>query len=348
MSYRRATGGEKGGISTMRLPNGYGSVVKMSGNRRRPYTVRKTDGFNEKGYPIYKIIGYTETKEEGLSLLAKYNESPWNINEQKITLCRLFEWWETYKVPKLGNKNAANLKGVYSYIAPLSEMQYKSIKLPMMQSTIDNCQRGAPTQRKIKALWGHLDAAALEIDIPVRGYAKLLTTDPEDPAEKVPFTETEIARLWDHQAEPLVDSILVLIYSGWRISELLALEKANIDLEARTMRGGGKTEAGKNRIVPIHNRIMHMIEHRMGLDGNLLFDVKITTYRMRWGEIMDRLGMHHTPHECRHTFRSRLDAAGANPKSCDLLMGHKSQDVGNRVYNHKTLEDLRTAIDLLE
>lgn len=180
----------------MRLPNGYGSVVKMSGNRRRPYAVRKTDGFNEKGYPIYKIIGYTETKEEGLSLLA--------------------------------------------------------------------------------------------------------------------------------------------------------LEKANIDLEARTMRGGGKTEAGKNRIVPIHNRIMHMIEHRMGLDGNLLFDVKITTYRMRWGEIMDRLGMHHTPHECRHTFRSRLDAAGANPKSCDLLMGHKSQDVGNRVYNHKTLEDLRTAIDLLE
>ena len=70
----------------MRLPNGYGSVVKMSGNRRRPYAVRKTDGFNEKGYPIYKIIGYTETKEEGLSLLAKYNESPWNINEQKIVL----------------------------------------------------------------------------------------------------------------------------------------------------------------------------------------------------------------------------------------------------------------------
>lgn len=68
----------------MRLPNGYGSVVKMSGNRRRPYAVRKTDGFNEKGYPIYKIIGYTETKEEGLSLLAKYNESPWNINEQKL------------------------------------------------------------------------------------------------------------------------------------------------------------------------------------------------------------------------------------------------------------------------
>ena len=28
-------------------------------------------------------------------------------------------------------------------------------------------------------------------------------------------------------------------------------------------------------------------------------------------------------------------------------MGHKSKDVGNRVYNHKTLKQLRQTIDLL-
>lgn len=41
----------------MKNPNGYGTVVKLSGNRRKPYAVRKTLGFNEKGYPIYKSIG---------------------------------------------------------------------------------------------------------------------------------------------------------------------------------------------------------------------------------------------------------------------------------------------------
>lgn len=40
----------------MRMPNGYGSVYKLSGKRRNPYVARKTIGFNEKNQPIYKII----------------------------------------------------------------------------------------------------------------------------------------------------------------------------------------------------------------------------------------------------------------------------------------------------
>jgi len=33
-------------------PNGYGSVAKLSGNRRRPYVVKKTIGYDEKKHPI--------------------------------------------------------------------------------------------------------------------------------------------------------------------------------------------------------------------------------------------------------------------------------------------------------
>lgn len=29
----------------MKLPNGYGSVVKLSGKRRKPWMVRKTTGY---------------------------------------------------------------------------------------------------------------------------------------------------------------------------------------------------------------------------------------------------------------------------------------------------------------
>ena len=54
----------------MKNPNGYGSVVKLSGNRRKPYAVRKTAGWNEKGHPIYINIGYFSTREEGLIALA--------------------------------------------------------------------------------------------------------------------------------------------------------------------------------------------------------------------------------------------------------------------------------------
>ena len=63
---------------------------------------------------------------------------------------------------------------------------------------------------------------------------------------------------------------------------------------------------------------------------------------------MDDLKMEHTPHECRHTFRSRLDSAGANKVCIDLMMGHKSSGTGERVYTHKTLEELKIAIEFLK
>ena len=55
----------------MRNPNGYGTVAKLSGQRRRPYIVKKTIGWNDKGYPIYDIIGYAETREAGNIMLAE-------------------------------------------------------------------------------------------------------------------------------------------------------------------------------------------------------------------------------------------------------------------------------------
>ena len=40
-------------------------------------------------------------------------------------------------------------------------------------------------------------------------------------------------------------------------------------------------------------------------------------------------------------------AAGANKVCIDLMMGHKSKEVGERVYTHKTIEELKSAIELI-
>lgn len=73
----------------MRNPNGYGTVAKLSGQRRRPYIVKKTIGWNDKGHPIYDIIGYAETREVGNIMLAEYNRDPWDVDRAKITLQQL-------------------------------------------------------------------------------------------------------------------------------------------------------------------------------------------------------------------------------------------------------------------
>lgn len=337
----------------MRNPNGYGTVAKLSGNRRRPYIVKKTVGWDDKGHPIYDIIGYAATREEGNILLAEYNQDPWDVDRVKITLQQLFDLWKEKKAPKLGKSNRATLFSAFHYFEGLEKKPYKSIKAYQMQETIDTCGKSPSTQGTIKNLWGHLDRFALELDITSKGYSELLTTESTPPSNRKPFTKEEVRRVWEHQTDPLVDSILILLYSGWRISELLNLKKEDVDLIAGTMKGGTKTEAGKNRIVPIHSKIWPFIEKRLENAKPYLFDYKggffsPTRYRELWADIMKNLNMSHTPHECRHTFETRLDSAGANRKCIDLLMGHVSKDTGNRVYNHKTLEELKATVELIE
>lgn len=331
----------------IKLPNNYGSISKLSGNRRRPYVVRKS---KEGGG--FTILGYTASREEGLELLAQYNANPWDIDRAKITLGGLFDLWKEKKSGKLGTSNRYTLFAAYRYCVPLADKPYAQIRAYEMQECIDTCGKGPGTEAGIKCLWGHLDRFALELDIITRQYSDLLTSAPRQETGRTPFTTEEIKTLWAHLSEPWVDTILIFIYSGWRISELLALTPADVDLQAGTMKGGTKTKAGKNRIVPIHSRIRPMVERRMAEGGPRLIcskgkPISDQQYRRFWAALMDTLHMKHTPHECRHTFETRLDSAGANRKCIDLMMGHVSKDVGNRVYNHKTLEELKTAIELL-
>lgn len=113
----------------MRLPNGYGSVSKQSGNRTNPYVVKKTVGYNAKGYPIYKIIGYTPTREAGLTLLAKYNENPWNLDSQNMTMKELFETWQKTRAKKLSEASAKSLVTAFKHCIELHHLQYRNIKL---------------------------------------------------------------------------------------------------------------------------------------------------------------------------------------------------------------------------
>jgi Site-specific recombinase XerD len=336
----------------MRNPNGYGSVAKLSGKRRKPFVVRKTVGWTDKGYPIYQIIGYYPTREAGMIALAEYNKSPWDIDAGKITLAELYKKWTEKKLCKMGVSSQASLKATYKHTRRMWGMKYRDIKSLHMQDTIDQCGRGYSTQKAIKALWMHLDKFALENDIITKSYSPLTTAESVPETNKKPFTDDEVDTLWKHKDDPWIDSILVFLYSGWRISELLGLKCSDVDIDARTMQGGVKTKSGKNRIVPIHSKVFTMVKNRYNEGHEYLFSLdkkKIGTkqYYKLWNQIMCAHDMNHTPHECRHTFRSRLDSAGANRVAINKIMGHSGADTGERTYTHKTIEELKAAIETI-
>lgn len=336
----------------MKNPNGYGSVVKLSGNRRKPYCARKTSGWNDKGYPIYKVIGYFAERQEAMIALAEYNRNPFDVDLSKITMKELFEKWSKRDFSKMSKPSASSHKSAFKHASALHNAPYKNIKAYQMQEVIDNCGYGYSTQGAIKNLFGQLDRFAMELDVINKCNSALISAAPIPPSSKVPFTEDEITAVWNISDQEWVDSVLFFLYTGFRIGEMTTIECANVNLEEMTIKGGIKTKAGKDRIVPIHPKIQGFVRNRMSEGNKFLFSYKgkklsATQYYIFWNQIMEQLSMSHTPHECRHTFRSRLDSAGANKRCIDLLMGHTSKDVGERVYTHKTLDELKDTINLL-
>lgn len=289
-------------------------------------------------------------------MLAMYNHDPWNVDKAKITLSEMFDLWKEKKMIKLGAASQRTLKSAFRYLEKYHNKPYKELKSFHMQETIDECGKSYSTQGTIKTLWGHLDKLALELDIVNKCYSDLLTSESVPETSRTRFTDEEIKRLWQYYRtgkEKWSDVPLILIYSGFRIKELLLLKVSDVNLEEGTFKGGIKTKAGKNRIVPIHSLIRPLVQRRIEQGNEYLIATRkegmmsYNTISKKWKYMMEELNMDKTPHECRHTFESLLDSAGANRKCIDLMMGHKSKDTGNRVYNHKTIQELKDAIELV-
>jgi len=335
-----------------RNPNGYGCVTKLSGHRTRPWVVKVTI-YDEEGKAKQTPVAYAATEQEAMILLAKYNNNPWEVDRETITLASLYQRWSKIKLPKLGISTQQSLKSAFRHCSKYYGTKYRQIKSYQMQDTIDNCGKGYSTQGAIKALWGHLDRFAFELDIIDKMYSQLTSAAPIPETTREPFTQEQIDDLWKISDQPYVNTVLIYLYTGFRLTELLTMKAEQVNMDELYFQGGIKTASGKGRIVPIHHRIQPFVKDLVSTGNTYLFTydgkkISNAKYYELWNTVMQAIGADKTPHEARHTFETRLDNANGNRKCIDMLMGHKSKDVGNRVYNHKTVNQLKETIELLQ
>lgn len=329
----------------MKLPNGYGSVIKLSGKRRNPYVVKVTTGWDDEGKQIRKCIGYTKTRKEGIELLTNYNSNPYDIDSSNLTFEEIYNQWLPIKEKKVSKKGLNRYTNAYKYYDKIKEMKYIDIKLPHLQKIIDDCEYGYHIKSDIKSLYYQLYDYANLLEVPIKkNYAEHLDIGvKEDSGLHSDFTNDEIEILWNNKTLDFVGSILIMIYTGLRPTELLTIEEFH--LEEEYMKGGIKTEAGINRIIPINKKIMPLVESDL-VSGKL--KMTYAMYKKRFDKVMKQLNMTHTPHDCRHTFATLMDRAGANKLCIQEIMGHsKGKNVTDAVYIHKNLNDLKSAIELI-
>lgn len=350
----------------MRRPNGSGTIVRLSGNRRKPYAVRIA-ARDKYGYVVQKALSYHETGQEAQAALDEYNsrkragQAP-AADQLSITVQQVFDAWSAREYRKLKpasitSHNAAWNKRVSRYAA----RRMRDVALDEWQAIIDEDEDRGLSQSLInndailiKALYGY----SMERDIVGKDYSKYLDIPSVDPKRKKgAFSDLQMAKLEQMAAGgfPWADTALILCYTGFRISEFLALTRFSYRPEhGGYLQGGTKTDAGKDRIVPVHPKIKPYLLQRLrnGTDTIISKDGQpLPHYWYRetaFPPIAAALDAPEaTPHWCRHTFATRLHAAGVDGLSRKWLLGHSTKSDITAHYTHETIDVLAKAIGRL-
>lgn len=343
-------------MSKMKLPNGMGSIELINNsNRRKRYRVRKTVEWNENGTQIRKTIGYAKDWHEGYKMLIEYNDNPYDLDIRNMTFEEWFKKWienQKKKGVKRWDKNDYSLKHCYN----IKDVPIIELKTTHFQKVIDDMNNLAyETKKIVKSSMKQTVEFAIKNDAPIlQNYVEYIELGEATKSEQhIPFTKEEKQKLWDNLNIGFIDLIIISNYTGLRPNELLNIKTESIFLDKKYMRGGSKTTAGKDRVIPMHEKIIPLINKWFDSDNKYLFTlddkkIKYDKYLEMFKLICAKLDFQHLPYDCRHTCATDLDNKEANEVCKRLILGHAMKDITSRVYTHKQIGQLIETINLLD
>lgn len=328
----------------------------MAGNRRNPWVVRVTIGNDDKGRPARKVVGYYPDQQTARAALMEYNDAPTQIPQ--MMLGQLYADWSDRKYKDLADKTVQGYKTAWKRIEPLWDVKIRDIKTERMQRIVDKAVSDGmsySTANNIRCLFSMLMERAMQLDVVKKDYSQFIEMPKRKESTKDRFSDLELAKIEQAARDgvPYADCVLMLCYTGFRINEFLSLTRFSYDRENDTLTGGIKTEAGKNRIVPVHPKIKPYLLCWIAKNGRTI----VCRENGRAFSDRDFRDKHYLPalymigvrplkpQKCRDTFASLLDNTGSAEMTIAGLLGHVDYTTSKKNYIVKTLKDFRAAIE---
>ena len=303
----------------MRNENGFGTINKLSGKRRKPYQALITLGFEKnKDTGLYrqvrKSLGCYATKSEAIEALVNYKKSPFDIAPNIISFEEVYQRWSRQHFKKLSNSAINGYKSAFNNCSILHKRKMAELRIDDLQYALDNSGKNAPTQQNMKKLFSQMYSYAVVHDICTQNQKDKLhyleiNADNPNSIERHIFTESELEALWNNYTNyEYSEVILILIYTGCRISELLNLKKENVHMSERYFDiTASKTSNGIRRI-PICDKIYPFFESWYSKDSEYLlstdkgkrlsYDVFYRLKTSYWHTTLKALDIdYHTPHD---------------------------------------------------
>lgn len=357
-----------------RLPNGFGRITELKNpNLRNRFRVMISVGTDANGHPIGKLLkpkAYFATYNEAYTALVEYNKNPYDLNND-ITVQELYEKWSSEYYPKANPSGVRSHKAAWKYCSEVYNMRAKDLRVRHIKGCMENgtvIYRGetkhpsANHQTKIKSLFNMMLDYALEYEIVDKNYARTFSVSEDTLREAedakvnhIAFSEEELKILWENEYNiPYVNYLIVQCYTGFRPQELGQIMLTDVHLDEGYIKSGMKTEAGRNRIVPIHSKIKHIIEAEYNkaqehscywLLGYYDIDrvgsprMTYTRYRGIFYKIMTRLGFSedHKPHDGRKTFVTIAKKYNMDEYALKRIVGHEIDDITEKIYTERPI-----------
>lgn len=365
ISYRKPRSNKR-----KRLPNGFGQISEIKGkNLRKPFRAMVTVGKTPEGRPICKPLkpeSYFHTYNDAYAALVEYNKDPYSL-DSSITVKELYEKWMAVYSKKTSNKsticrmNNAWDHCVSVYNIQVTDLRTRHIKYCMYEGLREFPDGTTKTpdpsmQCKIKSMFNLMLDYAMEYELVDKNVSRAFNIPKEVSKEiktkngHISYSDEEMEVLWGNKGSLIVDLILIQCYSGWRPQELCGLKIDDIDFDRGSMTGGMKTEAGTDREVPIHPKILPLIKSYYNkakeIDSEYIFNNKVgerwtrftpERYRYQLGKIknMYNLNEGHRPHDGRVFFVTNAKKYGVDEYAIKYIVGHAIYDITEAVYTKR-------------
>ena len=339
--------------SAKKRGNGHGTVYK---DKNGKWIAEYTIGWDETDGTLHrkkrKKRGFA-TKGEAIAYIPNLKQEV-PQQDMNVKFKDLYKKWMDRHAEKVTTSTINCYKSAYKYFKTLYYVEVAKIRTEHMQKCIDECPHGKRTKENMKALGTSLWRYAMQLDIVDRNYAEYLYIQKGEQTEKVAFSSEQLELMWDSVDKvPNIKYVLVLCYTGMRLSEMLGAMTENYSKEDGYFVTGVKTEAGKNRVITISPKIRPFFAE-FGKDKHLFTDLSAKKFR---NEIyypalkeldLDPLnedGSHiYTPHCCRHTFATLMKNVDAPATDKQKLIGHAKFEMTAH-YTHTDLGSLKKITD---
>ena len=347
-----------------KLPNGFGSIKKLSGNRRNPYAAYPPcTTFSEIGSPILcKAIGFYETYNDAYQALTEYHKNPFNTDNAGITFKEVFEIYQKSKeYENLKPKSIYSKLAAYKHCEKIYNLEVRKLNKVICEEVLDAITAGSSTKKNVLTIMKTVIRYSMDMNLLTKDCTANISIVESDPIiDRIPYTKNEIALLWQHSDKWQYQIILILLYSGLRVNELLKNTIDNVNLEEKWIYVPKHLAKNKEseRKVPIHDRTIVFFEKfinnpKRGDKINLIINDSgtVITYNNFCARDLKKLNKslehEHKFHDTRHTFASMGTEAGIPELYMQKIMGHKPKSILYNTYTHISIQELSEWINKL-